>query len=224
MSNDEIVEGYEVSKGRYVVFDRDELDQLLTEEEKAFTLDAFVASEEIDSIYLDGRMYYLMPSGANSAEPYSLLVAAMEKKKRWGIGQVVFSGREQLAVLRPIDGVLHMAMLNYDAEIRKPAEIKSEFTRPRIVSSRLRLAEELVSKWQDTDFNFSAYKDRYRQKVKEMIAAKKKGVELEQPEEEEEPEVINLMDALKRSVAEQGKNGRKRGRKRKNPAAKRKRA
>ena len=87
---------------------------------------------------------------------------------------MVFSGREQLAVVRPLDGMLTMAMLNYDAEIRKPAEIKSEFTRPRTTPSKLRLAEDLVGKWHEGKFDFSAYKDRYRQKVKEAIAAKKK--------------------------------------------------
>lgn len=90
----------------------------------------------------------------------------MEKKKRWGVGQVVFSGREQLAVVRPLDGLLTMAMLNYDAEIHKPSEIKSEFTRPRVAASKLRLAEDLVGKWQNGKFDFSDYKDRYRQKVK----------------------------------------------------------
>src|SRR3954468_9627375 len=139
--NDEIVEGYEVSKNKYVEFEKEELDNFRTDAEKAFTIDAFVSSEEIDPIYFDGRMYYLIPSGAGSNEPYALLEAAMEKKKRWGIGQVVFSGREQLAVIRPFDGVLTMAMLNYDAEIRRPAEIKSEFTRPRTAPNKLRLAE-----------------------------------------------------------------------------------
>ena len=141
--NDEIVEGYEVSKGHYVEFEKEELDALRTEEEKALTVDAFVSSDEIDPIYFDGRMYYLIPSGASASEPYALLQAAMEKKKRWGVGQVVFSGREQLAVVRPLDGVLTMAMLNYDAEIRKPAEIKSEFSRPRTTASKLKLAEDL---------------------------------------------------------------------------------
>src|SRR5215212_9113047 len=151
----------------------------------------------------------------------------MEKKKRWGVGQVVFSGKEQLAVVRPLDGVLTMAMLNYDAEIRKPSEIKSEFTRPRATGAKLRLAEDLISKWHEGDFEFSAYKDRYRQKVKEAIAAKKKGVELKPPEEEEEPQVINLMDALKESVARAKKpSGRASHtrRKRKRQTARRKRA
>src|SRR3954468_11580593 len=141
VSNDEIVEGFEYAKGKYVEFDKEELDVLRTEQEKALTIDAFVSTEEIDPIYFDGRMYYLLPSGANSSEPYTLLEAAMEKKNRWGVGQVVFSGREQLAVVRPLDGVLTMAMLNYNAEIRKPAEIKSEFTRPRTAPNKLRLAE-----------------------------------------------------------------------------------
>jgi DNA end-binding protein Ku len=215
--NEEIVEGFEYAKGRYVEFDKEELDVLRTEAEKALTIDAFVTGDEIDPIYFDGRMYYLIPSGANANEPYSLLQAAMEKKNRWGVGQVVFSGRQQLAVVRPLDGVLTMAMLNYDAEIRKPTEIKSEFTRPRATGAKLRLAEDLISKWQDGEFNFAAYKDRYRQKVKEAIAAKKKGVELKPPEEEEAPEVINLIDALKRSVASANKGKRRTSRSRNQP-------
>ena len=207
--NDEIVEGYEVSKGHYVEFEKEELDVLRTEEEKALTVDAFVSSDEIDPIYFDGRMYYLIPSGASASEPYALLQAAMEKKKRWGVGQVVFSGREQLAVLRPLDGVLTMAMLNYDAEIRKPAEIKSEFSRPRTTASKLKLAEDLVGKWHDGKFDFASYKDRYREKVKHAIAAKKKGVEVEPPEQDEEHDVINLMEALQQSVANVGKKRQK---------------
>src|SRR4051812_46280193 len=150
-------------------------------------------------------MYYLMPSRPNASEPYSLLEAAMAKKKRWGVGQVVFSGREQLAIVRAMDGVLVMSMLNYDAEIRKPDNIKSEFTRARTTPRKQKLAEDLVTKWQDNKFDFGAYKDRYRQKVQQAIEAKEKGLPLEPPEEEE-PEVINLMDALQRSVARVGAN------------------
>jgi DNA end-binding protein Ku len=224
--NDEIVEGYELAKNKYVEFEKEELDELRTEAEKALTIDAFIGPEEIDPIYFDGRMYYLIPSGSGANEPYALLEAAMEKKKRWGIGQVVFSGREQLAVIRPHDGVLNMAMLNYDGEIRKPSEIKSEFMRPRTTPSKLRLAEDLIGKWQDGKFDFSAYKDRYREKVKEAIAAKKKGIEITAPEDDEEPEVINLMDALKKSVEGVGhkRHGAKRSRANRRTARRQKRA
>lgn len=220
VSSDEIVEGFEVAKGKYVEFDKGELEQLQTNQEKALTIDAFVSSEEIDPIYFDGRMYYLIPSGANSSEPYTLLESAMDKKERWAVGQVVFSGREQLVVVRPLDGVLVMAMLNYDAEIRKPAELKAEFTRARTTPSKLKLAEQLIGKWHDGKFDFSAYTDHYRDKIKAAIAAKKKGETFE-PETEEEPEVINLMEALKKSVANVG--GRKAPRKKAAPkkAAKR---
>jgi len=92
--NDEVVEGYEYAKGRYVEFEKEELDVLRTDEDKALTIDAFVGPDEIDPLYFDGRMYYLVPSKADDNEPYTLLEAAMAKKKRWGVGQVVFSGRE----------------------------------------------------------------------------------------------------------------------------------
>src|SRR4029078_13402638 len=172
--NEEIVEGFANAKGKYVEFEKEELDPLRTEQKKAFSIDAFVSSDEIDPIYFDGRMYYLLPSGANSSEPYTLLEAAMEKKNRWGVGQVVFSGREQLAIVRPLDGVLTMAMLNYQAEIRKPSEIKSEFTRAHTTPRKQKLAEQLVGQWHEKDSDFSDYADRYRQKVKQAIEAKEK--------------------------------------------------
>lgn len=70
-----------------------------------------------------------------------LLESAMDKKERWVVGQVVFSGREQLVVVRPLEGILVMAMLNYDAEVRKPAELKTEFTRSRVTPSKLKLVD-----------------------------------------------------------------------------------
>jgi len=230
--NDEIVEGYEFANGRYVEFGKEELDSLRTTEERALTIDAFVPPGTIDSMYFDGRVYYLMPSGNDANEPYTLLETAMEKMKRWGVGQVVFSGREQLAAVRPNQGVLMMMMLNYDAEVRKPADIKSEITRAHTTPSKLRLAEELVGQWHDEgEFDFSAFRDRYQQKVKRAIEAKEKGEEIAPPEEEE-PEVINLMDALKRSVAgatshEKGQhrhNGRAKTAKRRHTRATRRRA
>jgi DNA end-binding protein Ku len=205
--NDEIVEAYEYAKGKYVEFEKEELDVLRTEKERALNIDAFVAADEIDPIYFDGRMYYLLPAGEKSSEPYALLQAAMEKKERWGVGQVVFSGREQFAVVRPIDGLLSMAMLNYEAEIRQPSVMRHEFSRPRLTPAKIKLAEGLVAKWQEGKFDFGSYKDRYREKVKEAVAAKKKGVVLEPPEEEE-PEVINLMEALKQSLTHIGKKRR----------------
>jgi DNA end-binding protein Ku len=158
--SDEIVQGFEVAKGKYVEFEKEELDALRTEDDKTLTIDAFVSAEEIDPIYFDGRRYYLMPNGPESAEHMRSWRRRWRRRTAGASGQVVFSGREQLAVIRPIDGMLSMAMLNYDAEIRKPSEINSEFTRPRITGCKLRLAEDRIGKWQDGDFDYSEYKDR----------------------------------------------------------------
>jgi DNA end-binding protein Ku len=214
--NDEIVEGFEYRKGRYIEVEKDELDALRTEKERALTIDAFVAPDEIDPLYFDGRMYYLLPAANDAQEGYSLLATAMQRRQRYGIGQVVFSGREQLALVRAIDGVLTMAMLNYDAEIRKPAEMKRELSQLKIDHRKLKLAEELIRNWEEKGFDFSDYEDRYREKVSHLLEAKRKGEELVAPEEEEGPQVINLIEALERSLDSAGGRGR--------PAAKSSRA
>jgi DNA end-binding protein Ku len=89
--NDEIVEGFEYAKGKYVEFE-EELDLLRTKQERALSIDAFVSADEIDPIYFDGRMYYLMPSGANATEPYALLQTAMEKQSDGASARSCFQG------------------------------------------------------------------------------------------------------------------------------------
>jgi DNA end-binding protein Ku len=200
--NDEIIEGYEYGKDRYVTFEKDEIDELRTDHEKALTVDTFIDPAELDPIYFDGRMYFLIPDGAAAAEAYSVLAAAMEKQDRWGVGQVVFSGREQLAVVRPVDGMLSMAMLSYRDEIRQPADFKNEVAAIRTTARKVKLAEDLIRDWSDEKFDLGQYHDRYRQKVQQMVKAKVEGREVEVEEEDEEPQVVNLMDALQRSVAQ----------------------
>jgi DNA end-binding protein Ku len=124
----------------------------------------------------------------------------MARTERWAIGQVVFSGREQLAVVRALDGLLVMSMLNYPAEMREPADIKQLADAARVTPRKLKLATELVSHWQAKRFDLGEYQDRYQRRLKQAIEAKLHGEELPTPDEEE-PEVINLMDALQKSVA-----------------------
>src|SRR5207249_2786824 len=94
--SDEIVSGYEYHKGRYVEIEPEELDALRTHRERSLTIDAFVEPEAVDPLYFDGRMYYLAPAGSAAEEPYHVMVEAMEKEDRYGLGQVVFSGKQQL--------------------------------------------------------------------------------------------------------------------------------
>ncbi len=199
VDQDEIVLGYEYGRGKYIEIDPDELDAMRTREERTLSIEEFISPGELDEIYFDGRMYYLAPDDVHDREPYQLLRRALEEENQMGIGQVVFSGKEQLAAIVPRDDVLLMAMLNYAPEIRnsKALGVGEDL---RLSAKNLRLAKDVIRSMTTQRFDISDYEDRYRERVKELIAAKRKGKEVVMaPEQEEEP-VINLIDALKRSL------------------------
>jgi DNA end-binding protein Ku len=207
VNNEEIVSGYEYSRGRYVEVEPEELDALRTEKERSLSIDSFIAPEDLDPIYLDGRMYYLAPDGDQAREPYAVVLHAMERKDCYGVGQVVFSGKEQVALVRPYGDALHMALLNYEAEIKDAAEVVGELPRVTTGNRNVRLAEQLIEALTDEDFDFGRYRDTYLEKVRELIEAKVEGREIVMPEQEEEAEVVNLMDALRQSIRHTQSNG-----------------
>jgi DNA end-binding protein Ku len=200
VSNDEIVSGYEFKKGQYVELDPDDLKALRKESDRALKIEAFVSPETIDPLYFDGRMYYLSPVGAASQEPYAVILGAMEKQKRCGVGSVIFSGKDQLALVRPLDGILHMAMLNYDAEIRKASSVVHVSKASKSLSREIGMAETFIEEWTEDDFDFSKYEDSHREDVKKLIESKLKGKKIVIAEEKEAAPVLNLMEALKKSV------------------------
>jgi len=154
----------------------------------------------LDVVYFDGRMYYLSPDGEQAREPYAVFLEALKKEDRWGVGQVVFSGKEQVVVVRPYQEALHMALLNFAAEVRDPAGTVAPLAHVKDVDKKVRLAEQLIESWSEARFDYSKYEDKYREQVQAVIDAKVAGRELVVPEVEEEPAVINLMDALRKSV------------------------
>lgn len=198
----EIVSGYEYQKGKYVEIEPGELDELRSDQEKGLTIDHFIAGDQMDSLFFDGRMYYLVPSSTDSLEAYQLLTAALEKEKRWGIGHILMSGKDQIIAIRPKQGVLIMMMLNYDAEIRDIEQFKPS---PKKVEPRqLKLALDLIDSWSQKKFDFHEYEDQYRHRLEELIQEKIAGKEtVDVPDDrdsDEEPPVINLMDALRKSM------------------------
>jgi DNA end-binding protein Ku len=212
VTKDEIVSGYEYRKGQYVEIDPEELEAVQTQAERSLTIDAFVPPDAIDPIYFDGRMYFLSPATASAEEPYAVIVQAMEREDRYGVGQVVMSGKDQLALVRATDGVLHMALLNFDEEIRRPSDVVALDKPHRGASRQVQLAQTLIRNWSQDDFDFAAYDDRYRQRLQAVIDAKIEGREIEVPEEEPVAEVINLMDALKKSISRERPAHRRQGR------------
>ncbi|HEX5105177.1 MAG TPA: Ku protein [Pirellulaceae bacterium] len=201
ISNDDIVSGYEYQKDHYVEIAKEELDELRTERERSLTIDTFIGCDAIDLRFFDGRMYYLAPDGAAAEEPYAVMTEALAREKKCGVGQMIFSSKEQLALIRPQDGILHLAMLNYDEEIRDPAETVGPIEAPSGMARKVELAQSLIDSWTADDFDFTHYDDPYRERVQALIEAKLQGRTFTAPKEETAPPVINLMDALKKSLS-----------------------
>ena len=204
VTQEEIVLGYEYGRGKYVENNPDELDAMRTKEERAVRIEEFTAADELDQIYFDGRMYYLAPGGVHDREPYQLVRRALADEGLIGIGQVVFSGKEQLAAILPREHVLAMAMLNYAPELREPDAL-GVGSDSSIPAKNLRLAKELIRSMTSDRFKIAAYEDHYRRRVKQLIASKRKGKSITVPSEEAPSPVLNLMEALEQSV--HGGNG-----------------
>ena len=208
VSNEEIVSGYEYSPGEYVIVDPAELSQLRSPSDKAIQIGKFLPPEAVDPIFFSGDTYYLLPDGEAGVKPYSVLFATMEHENRVTIGQVVFSGKERLVMLRPVEGVLSMSMLKYENELRQPKDVAAQLKKTSVTKEEMRLADMLLKASLSDRFNIADYPDLYTERMQKLIDAKVAGEEIVQAPDEQEPQVINLMDALRESVAKAGKTHR----------------
>jgi DNA end-binding protein Ku len=200
VSGDQIVSGYEYSKGQYVVVDTDELEKLRTEDDKAINIDTFVAPDELDPVFSSGKTYYLVPDGPVAQKPYAVLQQAMVELGRHAVARVVMHGKEQVVWLRPMDSLLSMTVLNYDHEITKPAAFEEELIKPAIEADELKLAKTLIDASTSKKLDFAKYKDLYTGKLTQLIEAKVAGKEIVAAPVHERANIINLMDALRQSV------------------------
>jgi DNA end-binding protein Ku len=201
VAGDQIVSGYEYSKGQYVVVDTDELEKLRTEDDKAINIDTFLAPKELDPVYSSGKTYYLVPDGPVAQKPYVVLQQAMVELSRHAIARVVMHGKEQVVWLRPMDDLLSMTILNYDHEITKPAAFKEELVQQTIETDELKLAKTLIDASTSKRLDYGKYKDVYTEKMTQLIEAKVAGKEIVAAPVHDQVHIINLMDALRQSVA-----------------------
>jgi DNA end-binding protein Ku len=209
VTTDQIVSGYEYAHDRYVVVDPDELDRLRTEADKAIKIDAFIASCAFDLLYATGKKYYLAPDGPAGQKAYALLCQAMIAEGRYGVAQVVLHGREQLVLLRPQENLLVLEVLHYRHQVTQPSALADEAPKMEVSAEELQMARTLVQA-STADFNLEKYPDLYTRKLEQLIEAKVAGQEIVTPPATEGPQVINLMEALRESVARvQGTNGTK---------------
>ena len=208
VDTDDIELGFDVGKGRYVTFDKDELADLKPESTRAVELTDFVALDEIDPIYYE-RTYWLAPDGDPAKKAYQLLLAAMEKEQLVGIGTVVMRNKQYLTAIRPLDGVLAMSTMRFADEIVPRSEIDQLPRRAKPDAGNLRIATQLLDAMR-TDWDPRRYHDSFTEDLRERIKAKDKGKEVvEEAEPVERPaNVVDLMAALEQSV-EAAKGGRR---------------
>jgi DNA end-binding protein Ku len=200
VGDDHIVKGYEISKGRYVVVDPDELEPFMPAATKSVDLEEFVDLADIDPVYFD-TAYHLAPDGP--PKPYVLLARAMEASGRVAIGRFVMRNKQYTAAIRAEDGRLVMSTLAYADEVIDPAEIDElqDLESVDVNDREVAMAEALVESLA-ADFEPEKYRDEYREEVMALIQMKADGEEFEIPEAAaEKPKVVDIMAALEASVA-----------------------
>jgi DNA end-binding protein Ku len=151
-------------------------------------------------MYFRGTTYYIVPDGPVAQRPYGVLHEGLVESDRYGVAQMVLHGKEQVVLVRPVDGLLAITPLNYDHQITKPATFADEAPKVESAPEELKLIKMLIDSSTSKEFDFSKYKDVYTEKLSKLIEAKVAGQELVAPPAQEQAQVINLMDALKQSV------------------------
>jgi len=195
-----IVKGYELSSGAYVIISDDELAALDPKALRTIDIDEFVDLSEIDPIYYDSA-YFLAPDKA--AKPYALLAAAMEEQGKVGIAHFVMRTKQYLAAIRPVDGKLMLSTMVYADEVNDPSSIPelSDLDDVDLPDKELTMARQLIESL-SAEFEPDKFQDTYRKAVEALIEAKAAGEEIIAPVNGVEPaQVIDLMAALEASVA-----------------------
>ena len=211
---DEIVKGWEVAKGQFVIVEDEEIEALQnSDDSRSIEISRFVDASEVDPIYFD-RTYFLVPAQETAARrPYVLLLNAMNESGMAALGRFVQQGREKLCLIRPKGDALALETLFLAADVYSQAEIEEAVEETSVKAPELALAQQVIESLAG-EFDASALQSDYRRDLKALLEAKLAGEEIAvAPEQaEEEAPTVDLMEALRRSVeeaksAKQAENG-----------------
>jgi DNA end-binding protein Ku len=203
VERDRIAKGYEHHRGQYITIEDEELKALQIESSKIIDLTQFVSREEVDPVYLD-TPYYLYPDGKLAAETFGVIGEAMEAKGLVGIGRVTLSSRERPVLVEPRGTGLLMSTLRSADEVRE-AEFEAK-AKGEVDTDMVAVAETIMERRKGS-FDPATFRDRYQDALRELVEGKLKGTARAPSEIAEPPKVINLMEALKRSLAKEGEAG-----------------
>ena len=205
VETEDVAKGYEYEKGKYLVIEPADLKKLRLPGQKTMALEHFVPRDSIDPSYFE-RPYFLVPKDESQARTMATVSRALRESDRVGLSEITFSGREHfVAVAPPADDDspwLNMYLLRYEEELREPAKYYGDQKKPSIDKRQLAMAQQLIESYSE-NFNPSVFKDDFEAALREFVEAKLKHKPLpKRPPEAKPGKIIDLMDALKRSIAE----------------------
>jgi DNA end-binding protein Ku len=203
VERDEIVKGWEVSKGEFVIVEDADLEAIMqVDDSKTIAITRFVDASEVDPVFFD-RTYYLAPAREVAAQrPYVLLLRAMQESGKAGLGRFVRQGAEHLCLIRPKGDALALETLFIAEDVNSQAEIEEAVSGSEVKEAELGLAQQVIDSLEG-EFDPTELTSEYRQNLRHMLEAKLDGQEIAKPEPvAEETPVVDLMEALKKSVEE----------------------
>lgn len=230
VDSDELIRGYAVTKNKYVTFSDEEMEVLETDDNRSLDITEFVDVAQIDPVFYE-KAYFLGPA-PGGGKTYKLLATAMKKENKVAVARWVAAGKEHIVVLRPFENGLILHTMYYADEVRDFGAMDIE--KGEVRDKELKLAETLISELTEDKFNPMAFKDEYRERLLDRIKDKARGkmIVAEEKEEEKGGEVVDIMEALRRSLEGEAAPARARARRapkraaaaKRRPAAKRTRA
>ena len=208
VEREDIVKGYALESGEYVFLEKKEIDEVKLPSSDTLELKQFVSAEELSPLYLE-RPYYIMPDGETGEEIYGVLRDALEKSGRVGIGQITLRGREELCAVIPQDKGLMLQTLRYPKEVRQPEEFFDNIPKRKPSADYVQLAQELIKR-NSCSLDLDKFHDHYHEALQELIEAKKHDRKPKYKTAEPAPSnVIDLMDALRKSLGKSGTEKKK---------------
>jgi DNA end-binding protein Ku len=203
INRSDLVKGYEVSKGEYILLTDEEIRSVKLESTRIIDIDRFVPGADIDRIYWD-EPYYLAPDGKMAQEAFAVIRTALERSEQIALGRIVMATRERILALEPRDKGILAYTIRSEAEVRKPSEIFASISDVEPDPAMIQIAEKIIEQ-QEGPFDPRRFVDRYEEALKKLISDKTKGHKLAAVPEPEDTNVVDLMSALRASLAAKGR-------------------
>ena len=204
----DIIKGYQVGKGEYLEIEPEELEAIAIESKRTIDIDEFVPRKEIDELYFNSP-YYIVPDGEVGQQAFAVIREAIRQEGMVAIGKVVFTSREHVIALEARGKGLLGVTLRYPYEVRKEEEYFDDIPDEKLPKDMLDLAKHIVD-LKKAEWKPERFEDQYEDALKDLLKKKQSGQKIEAPREREPSKVINLMDALRRSVETERGGGERR--------------